>query len=427
MSVLLIIKLKGIVYSGENIGDDMSFQFDVKGQVTHVKTKISFGEHKSFNKVLFQETFAEGSISLPISVDITEEDSVFNDTGSGSSNLKVQLQESETQMHSFNANVIASGGDKGKTATFTFIMEADVENVLKADFQEAIVGHGESRPLDLLDKTQKPYVIRTAQNDAVRILGDLDPQLDRDVSWAATAGDMQPTSAHNDDVSVFTPSSTDPVLPDQATVTLTYTVKGTSLDKSLLTRVAVQELVQVLFGEAATTDPIATRRAIADVIRNRVSNPLWPNTYVDVILQAGQFGAVGGELYNGSVSRHHLLEDLGWVFNCGPYDDSVKAACEIFSNEIGPQAGGCIGYFAPMVGDDGTSQWDAINTALQNRDTRSAEKIVPAVVKRETKYSYPNVLAGVDEQIVIVPIVQSTVFVREKPGPDVPGVVNLSQ
>ena len=133
MSVLLIIKLKEIIYSGENIGDDLSFQFDVKGQVTHVKTKISFGQHKSFNKALFQETFTEGSVSLPISVDITEEDPVFHDTGSGSSNFNVQLQESEIQTHSFNANVIASGGDKGKTATFTFIMEADVENVLKAE------------------------------------------------------------------------------------------------------------------------------------------------------------------------------------------------------------------------------------------------------------------------------------------------------
>jgi len=118
MSVLLIIKLKKIIYSGENIGDDMSFQFNVKGQVTHVKTKISFGQHKSFNKVLFQETFAAGSVSLPISVNITEEDPVFHDTGSGSTNFNVQLQESEPQMHSFNANVMARVGDKGKTATF---------------------------------------------------------------------------------------------------------------------------------------------------------------------------------------------------------------------------------------------------------------------------------------------------------------------
>lgn len=307
-------------------------------------------------------------------------------------------------------------------------MEADIEKALKVDFQEAIVGHGESSPLDLQDKTQELYVIRTAQNDPVRIVGNLNPLLDRDVSWEinpATAGAMQPISAHNNDVSVLVPSSTDPVPPGQAAVTLTYIVKGASFVKSLLMRVAVQELVQVIFGEAATTDPIATRRAIADVIRNRVNSPLWSNTYVGVILQAGQFDAVGGKLYNGAISRRHLLENLGWVFNRGPYDDSVKAACEIFSNELGPQTGGCIGYFAPMVGDDGRSQWDAINTALQNQDPRPAEKIVPAVIKDGTNYLYPNVLARVDEQIVIVPGVQSTVFIREKPGPDVPGVVNL--
>jgi len=141
MSVLLIIKLKEIIYSGENIGDDLNFQFDVKGQITHVKTRISSGQHKSFGKVLFQETFVpahnathsvaggEGSVSLPIGVNITEEDPVFHDTGSGSSIFNVQLQESEPQTHSFNANVIASGGDMQKTATFTFIMEANVDAI----------------------------------------------------------------------------------------------------------------------------------------------------------------------------------------------------------------------------------------------------------------------------------------------------------
>ena len=134
MSVLLIIKLKKIIYNRENIGNDLSFHFDVKGRVTHVRTRISFGQHKSFNKVLFQETFAEDSVSLPISVAITEEDPVFHDTGSGASIFNVQLQESEPKTHSFNANVIASGGDKRKTATFTFMMEATVR-VIKVELK----------------------------------------------------------------------------------------------------------------------------------------------------------------------------------------------------------------------------------------------------------------------------------------------------
>ncbi|MBU4212689.1 MAG: hypothetical protein KKD33_08925 [Verrucomicrobia bacterium] len=68
MPMLLIIKLKKIIYNGENIGNDLSFQFDVKGQATQVKTRISSGQHKSFNKALFQGTFPEGSTSLPIRV-----------------------------------------------------------------------------------------------------------------------------------------------------------------------------------------------------------------------------------------------------------------------------------------------------------------------------------------------------------------------
>ena len=79
MPVLLIIRLKEIVYSGENIGRDLSFRFDVQGQITPVKTRISSGQHKSFNKVLFQEAFPESFVSLPINVAITEKDPAFPD------------------------------------------------------------------------------------------------------------------------------------------------------------------------------------------------------------------------------------------------------------------------------------------------------------------------------------------------------------
>ena len=132
MPVLLIIRLKEIVYSGENIGRDLSFRFDVQGQITPVKTRISSGQRKSFNKVLFRSPFAESSVRLPIRVAITEKDPAFPDIGSGSSSFNVQLQEAETQTHFFNAKVIARGGDRGKTAVFTFIMEADI-SALKVD------------------------------------------------------------------------------------------------------------------------------------------------------------------------------------------------------------------------------------------------------------------------------------------------------
>lgn len=133
MPVLLTIKLKKITYSGENIGNDLTFQFNVKDQATQVKAGISSGEHESLDKVLFQETFAEEiSVNLPVSVAITEEDIVFNDAGSGSTRFNVQLQEPGTQTHSFNAKVVASGGDKGKTAAFTFVLEADV-SVIKIE------------------------------------------------------------------------------------------------------------------------------------------------------------------------------------------------------------------------------------------------------------------------------------------------------
>ena len=135
MLFLLVLRLKKINYSGKNIGNDLSFQFNVKGHGTLLRSKIFFGQSKSFKQVLFQKIFPEGSISLPISVDITEEDPIFNDTGSGSSHFNVRLEQSETHSHSFSADVIASGGDKAKKATFTFIMEAIVD-VIKVELKE---------------------------------------------------------------------------------------------------------------------------------------------------------------------------------------------------------------------------------------------------------------------------------------------------
>lgn len=131
--LVLKVKLKEVIYSGENVGNNLRFHFDVKGHVTHLRNRISYGERKSFNKVLFQENVQKGSIRLPISVDITEKDPVFHDTGSGSSYWNIQLQPSEPQTHSFSAEVIASGGDKGKKATFTFMLEAVGENIPKVD------------------------------------------------------------------------------------------------------------------------------------------------------------------------------------------------------------------------------------------------------------------------------------------------------
>ena len=138
MAVLLTIKLKEITYSGDNIGDDLSFQFNVKDHMTHVRSRISCGQRKSFNRVLFQENVSQESLRIPISVDITEADTVFDDTGSGSSEFNVQTGQSGIQTHSFHVNVFASGGDKGKKATFTFMLEAIVENLLKVDIIEPL-------------------------------------------------------------------------------------------------------------------------------------------------------------------------------------------------------------------------------------------------------------------------------------------------
>ena len=144
MFFLLTVRLKQIAYSGDNIGNDLSFQFNVKGHGTLLKSKISLGQRGLFDKVLLQEIFPKGSHSLPIRVEITEEDPAFNDTGSASSRFTMQLEQPETRTHSFSADVIARGGDKAKKATFTFIMEVIV-NILKVELKDGttVINEGE--------------------------------------------------------------------------------------------------------------------------------------------------------------------------------------------------------------------------------------------------------------------------------------------
>jgi len=97
---------------------------------------------------------------------------VFHDTGSGSSSFNVQLQESEPQTHSLNANVIASGGDKRKTATFTFMMEADV-HVIKVELKDGNIIVNEDDLVYISATPARPQLKAKLQPDA----------LDGNVDW----------------------------------------------------------------------------------------------------------------------------------------------------------------------------------------------------------------------------------------------------
>lgn len=127
MSNYLSIKLKQVKYSGDNIGRELKFKLKIGYQVAEMSIKLPWGKSRSFDKVIFQKTLKEKIIILPIAAEAKETSERHIDFGSGTNRFKIQLKEGRIQKHIFGVEVKGSGREKGKTAIFTFVLEASVE------------------------------------------------------------------------------------------------------------------------------------------------------------------------------------------------------------------------------------------------------------------------------------------------------------
>ena len=292
MLFLLTVRLKEIIYSGENIGNDLSFEFSVRGLVTRLRSKIACGQRKSFNKVLLHGLFSEGSISVPISVDITEEDPVFHDTGSGSSLFTVQLGESETQTHSFNADVIASGGDKGRRATCTFMLEAVVDTV-RVNIT-SITTAEQNEQIRRTFNLPNPFI---AEADPVEITGDIIPDLAAATTFHGVAdpanhGAFNPAQQQATDEieSVFTPAARHINITENVT-RVGYGLAINQVCGDVPVTIVEQHLIQMIWAEARGRTQ-RERIGIGWVARNRIGDTAFPPTPQDlteVLTQPRQF------------------------------------------------------------------------------------------------------------------------------------------
>ena len=405
MSVLLIIKLRKIIYSGENIGNDLSFQFDVKGQVTHVKTKISFGQHKSFDKILFQGTFAEGSVSLPISVDITEEDPIFNDTGSGPSSFNVQLQESEPQTHSFNANVIASGGDKGKIATFSFTMEAIV-GVLNVDISTTDANPRTTTSVVPFD-TDNLFL---AEGDVVRFTATDIANLV--YSWSVDPeahGNFNPNNVQQNTTS-FTPSTRniESVLP---LTTIRLSLNGAERVYVQDARIVEQRAIRMLMAEARDSRiSEVERQGLLWVARNRIGDDRFLGAgSLNGVLQAG-FADFPAAQTRGTLPDFPTKRE---------YDKITDLAGKILSGQLADNTAGSVAFVTPSANDQVT-----IQNAINSKSTSDAKDIGLEII--------PALPAIPDLQIVLINGLRSFnstpcpfIFFREKTDPDSLTVLDL--
>jgi hypothetical protein len=125
----LVLTLKSIGYSGDNVGSDIRLHITVEGEVTTITKKIKHGTLIPIKKDVLKKEIA-GNFSIPIHVRIIEEDPVFDDEGAGSSNFSVAYNSSTIQNHSFNVSVIGDPiGDRNKIAIFSLNFEAELKDI----------------------------------------------------------------------------------------------------------------------------------------------------------------------------------------------------------------------------------------------------------------------------------------------------------
>jgi len=339
----LTVRLKQIAYSGDNIGNDLSFQFNVKGHGTLLKSNISLGQRRSFNEILFQENVPEGSISFPIRVDITEKDPVFHDTGSGSSYWNIQLQPSEPQTHSFNAEVIASGRDKGKKATFSFMLEANVENVIKVDIT-SITTAEQNQQIRRTFNLPNPFL---AEGDRVEVIGDIIPDLVatttfHGISDPANHGAFNPVrqQATDEVISVFTPAARD--ININADVTrLGYGLQANQVCGDMPVTIIEQRLIQMIWSEGRSRTQ-RERIGLGWVARNRIGDAGFaPNNQnlIQVLTVQGQF------------ATSTVTHDTAPAQERARYDEIVDESGQVQQGNIADPTLGSIGFVTPRGSD----------------------------------------------------------------------------
>jgi len=134
----LFASLRRIQYSGNNIGNDLSFAFEANGEVDFFERKNNFGKSIPIDRVLWRKAVAEGEIvNLSIKALVTEQDMVLSDIGEGQTSFVYEVSQSVTKSHEFQVDVHAKGEGR-KTAIFSFLVEVGVREADYSRFDELL-------------------------------------------------------------------------------------------------------------------------------------------------------------------------------------------------------------------------------------------------------------------------------------------------
>lgn len=123
----LIITLKSIDYTGDNLGDDIHADLTIAGQTVTYDRQLKNGTKLTLREVMIEKEITT-DIHIPINIQVVEKDPLYNDTGSHSEGFQIICNGAEIQTHVSRVTVPGDSlGDRKKKAVFIFEFEATLK------------------------------------------------------------------------------------------------------------------------------------------------------------------------------------------------------------------------------------------------------------------------------------------------------------
>lgn len=130
MNKLVTLRLKSMIYSGQDMGPDFRFAVSLGGKAVETGKRIRAGETRSFDEVILRVAVPESTSQLKLSIVVSESDPLYDDVGSAQSMIRVGGVR-ERKEHFLKIPVIGMGWEKKKRAALKIGLETEIESTLR--------------------------------------------------------------------------------------------------------------------------------------------------------------------------------------------------------------------------------------------------------------------------------------------------------
>lgn len=128
----LVIKLKGISYLGDSVGNDINVEIKIRDQVFKFNPPIKLNSTLGLNSEIFHFDFTSDKFEENVNIKVTEKDIIFDDVGEINQKININLSNNEIQEFTFETRVQEIGTNFHKmTAIFKIVLVFE-----KASFEQ---------------------------------------------------------------------------------------------------------------------------------------------------------------------------------------------------------------------------------------------------------------------------------------------------